>query len=182
MTDTTLPVPLNIGFLTVFAEGTGFLGGYLVTNSWGRPIEFRLSTAVQPNRVQQILYGSTLTEYLCTDLIGKTLIEKTATAVQLLVTDSVHVLPIRSRIDVPVVAAMAGEPPTARPSDRPLCNFTHPRSSAPLWIGEEHAPDEDSARAILDRLDAALDLAEPFARIREAMAEARKIGVTSRAA
>jgi|SoiMethySBSTD1v2_1073268.scaffolds.fasta_scaffold254643_2 hypothetical protein len=181
MTDATLPLPLNIGFLTVFSEGTGFLGGYLVTNSWGRPLEFRLSTAVQPNRVQQILYGSTLTDYLCADLIGKTLIEKTATVVQLLVTDSHHVLPIRSRVDVPVVAAISGEP-TAMPSDRPLCTFTHPRSSAPLSIREEHAPDEGSARAILDRLDAALDLAEPFARIREAMAEARKMGVTSRAA
>ena len=50
MTDATLPSRLHLGFLTVFAEGTGFLGGYLVTNSWGRPIEFRLSTAVQPNR------------------------------------------------------------------------------------------------------------------------------------
>ena len=55
------PAPaLNLGFLTVLNEPSGYLGGYLVTNVWGRPLEFRLSTAVQPNRVQQILYGSTL--------------------------------------------------------------------------------------------------------------------------
>src|SRR5438132_4143357 len=105
MTDTTLPVHLHLGFLTVFPEATGFLGGYLVTNSWGRPLEFRLSTAVQPSKVQQILYGGTLTEYLCADLIGKTLIEKTNTAVQLIVTDSLDALPLRSRIDLPVIAA-----------------------------------------------------------------------------
>jgi hypothetical protein len=35
---------------------------------------------------------------------------------------------------------------------------------------------------MLDRVDAALDLAEPFGRIREAMTEARKTGVASRAA
>src|SRR5687767_11333073 len=74
MTDPTLPLTLHLGFLTVFAAETGFLGGYLVTNSWGRPLEFRLSTAVQPNRVQQILYGPTLAEYVCADLIGKTLV------------------------------------------------------------------------------------------------------------
>ena len=34
----------------------------------------------------------------------------------------------------------------------------------------------------LDRVDSAVDLAEPFARIREAVIEARKLGVTSRAA
>ena len=57
MSEATLPAHLHLGFLTVFAEPTGYLGGYLVTNSWGRPLEFRLSTAVQPNKVQQILYG-----------------------------------------------------------------------------------------------------------------------------
>ena len=55
MTDTSLPVNVQLGFLTVVAEGAGQLGGLLVTNCWGRPIEFRLSTAVQPNRLQQLL-------------------------------------------------------------------------------------------------------------------------------
>ena len=36
--------------------------------------------------------------------------------------------------------------------------------------------------SILERIDSAVDLAEPFARIREAVIEARKMGVTSRAA
>src|SRR5581483_8078339 len=40
--------PLHIGFLTVLHEASGYLGGYLVTNVWGRPVEFRLSSAVQP--------------------------------------------------------------------------------------------------------------------------------------
>src|SRR5437868_2975525 len=59
------PVTLNLGFLTVLHETNGYLGGYLVTNNWGRPLEFRLSTAVQPNRIHQILYGGTLEAYIC---------------------------------------------------------------------------------------------------------------------
>jgi hypothetical protein len=180
MTDATLPITLHLGFLTVFAEGPGFLGGYLVTNSWGRPLEFRLSTAVQPNKVQQILYGHTLTEYVCADLIGKTLVEKTATPVHLLVTDSPNVLPIRSRLSLPAVAVVPDD--ELPPPDSPLMMFTHPRASASLALESKWAADEAQVRAILDQLDAALDLAEPFARIREAMGEARKMGVTSRAA
>ena len=80
--------PIAVGFLTVLQESSGWLGGYLVTNGWGRPLEFRLTTAVQPNRVQAALYGATLNEYLFADLIGKTLVEKTATKPQLVVTDS----------------------------------------------------------------------------------------------
>jgi hypothetical protein len=52
----------------------------------------------------------------------------------------------------------------------------------PLTLDMRWAEDEGLVRAMLDRVDAALDLAEPFARIREAMGEARKMGVTSRAA
>ena len=76
----------HLGFLTVLHEPGGYLGGYLVTNLWGRPLEFRLSTAVQPNRVQQVLYGGTLEPYVCADLIGKTLVEKTSVSAGLILT------------------------------------------------------------------------------------------------
>src|SRR5688572_20477313 len=98
------PPPTTIGFLSVLYDPGGVLGGYLVTNAWGRPLEFRLTTAVQPNRVQQILYGPTLTEYLHADLIGRTLVEKTAAQPTLIVTDSLPALGLRSRVGIPVVA------------------------------------------------------------------------------
>src|SRR5436305_15194710 len=96
-------VPPHLGFLTVLQEAGGFLGGYLVTNLWGRPLEFRLSTAVQPNRVQQILYAQTLSGFICGELLGKTLIEKTATPAHLVLTDTADALSLRRVVDVPVV-------------------------------------------------------------------------------
>src|SRR5207237_9479429 len=95
--------PLNVGFLTVLHEPSGYLGGYLVVNTWGRPLEFRLSTAVQPNRVQQILYGGTLEPYICAELIGKTLVDKTGVPVQIVVTGTEHVRDWHRRLEVPVV-------------------------------------------------------------------------------
>src|SRR5437899_2076529 len=79
--------PINLGFLTVVHEPSGYLGGYLVTNQWSRPLEFRLTSAVQPNRIQQILYGSTLQSYVCADLIAKSLVDRAATTVHCLFTD-----------------------------------------------------------------------------------------------
>src|SRR5436190_15997118 len=95
----------NLGFLTVLREPTGYVGGYLVVNDWGRPLEFRLSSAVQPNRVQQILYGDSLEPYLCGELIGKTLVEKTATPVRAIFTDHPAILDLRLRLDFPVALA-----------------------------------------------------------------------------
>ncbi len=169
--------PLTLGFLAVLQEPTGWLGGYLVTNGWGRPLEFRLTTAVQPNKVQTALYGPTLTEYLHADVIGKTLIEKTAAKPDLIVTDSIPALALRSRIEIPVVAVC--QPPGTLSE---VVAFTHPRSSTGLLLPGRFAADRDAVVQLLERIDPAVDLAEPFARVREAVAEARKMGVTNRAA
>jgi hypothetical protein len=171
---------LHLGFLTVLHEASGFLGGYLVTNAWGRPLEFRLSTAVQPNRVQQILYGGTLQAYICADLIGKTLVEKTGTRAQLVLTDREPVLELRRLLDLPIAwLAEPGEPlvdalTAAGAEVRPEVDGRGPVLCHPEFPGD--------ARPIREALDplGTLDLTEPFARIREAIAEARKMGVMNR--
>ncbi|MBP3959701.1 hypothetical protein J8F10_31020 [Gemmata sp. G18] len=172
------PGSLALGFLAVLQDQTGWLGGYLVTNGWGRPLEFRLTTAVQPNRVQTALYGPTLTEYIHADVIGKTLVEKTGTKPDLIVTDSPSVLALRSRIDIPVVAISA-QGATLAPDAIP---FPHARTPGGLFLPARSAADRDLVAQLLERVDSAVDLTEPFARIREAVGEARKMGVTNRAA
>src|SRR6059058_3135722 len=104
---------MNLGFLTVLHEPGGYLGGYLVTNLWGRPLEFRLSTAVQANRVQQILYAHTLTGYVCGEVIAKTLLDRTGTATQVVLTDTVDTLSLRRCVDVPVVWVASPNDPQA---------------------------------------------------------------------
>lgn len=176
------PGAQSIGFLTVAPEDSGYLGGYLVTNLWGRPLEFRLSTAVQPNRIQQILYGRTLQGYVCADLIGKTLVEKTNTAVQCIFTDCEPVLDLRLRVEMPVVyLAHRSQTEVSVPHSEVRAESTSANSSQPVRCHPRFR-DADNAllRELLERLDGALDLAEPFLRIREAMSEARKLGVVSR--
>jgi hypothetical protein len=162
MTVSSTPTPTgNLGFLTILREPIGYVGGYLVTNPWGRPLEFRLSSAVQPNRVQQILYGDSLEPYLCGELIGKTLVEKTATPVRGVITDTAAALELRRRLDIPMALVRAEANP-----DHLIC---HP----------QFAMDDQALRSLVDG-HGAVDLAEPFTRIREAIAEARKLGVAGR--
>jgi hypothetical protein len=156
----------NLGFFTVLHDQAGYLGGYLVTNQWGRPLEFRLSTAVQPNRVQQILYGDTLLPYLFGELIGKTIFEKTTVQPQAIVTDKEPALELRRHVPVPV-AYVNAEARGTTTSD---------------WISHASFPEDAGLiRQLRERLGDVFDFAEPFVRVREAVAEARKLGVTSRA-
>lgn len=178
MSETTA---LNVGFLTVLHEANGFLGGYLVTNQWGRPLEFRLSTAVQPNRVQHILYSGTLEPYICADLIGKTLLEKTAVPVQLLITDTLAALDLRQRIEVPVMCLSPAEKHAGDALGiSSLAAGSTVSNQGLLHCHARYPGDTAACREMLERLKGIVDLAEPFARIREAIGEARKMGVTGR--
>ena len=86
-------------------------------------------------------------------------------------------LALRSRIEVPVIGSgisIGGEAAAAIP-------LNHPRWKG-LVLPPRHEADEAVVAARFDGIDPGVDLAEPFDRIREAIAEARKMGVANRAA
>ena len=59
----------------------------------------------------------------------------------------------------------------------PDSTIEHIRSSKPLSILASHTSDGAAIDSLLNDIDAAVDLAEPFARIREAVSEARTTGL-----
>ena len=67
----------SVGFLTVqeFTD-LGLIGGYLILNAVGRPLEFHCTAPVRPNRAQEILYGPTLAPFLYGEQIGLTFRER----------------------------------------------------------------------------------------------------------
>ena len=142
-------------------------------------MEFRLTSAVQPNRVQAALYGDTLIEYVHAELIGKTLIEKSSTPPALVVTDVPMALATRNFVAMPVVAVT---PDAEQPPPFGTLTMSHPRCRGSILFLEKYAADQSRIDQQLAHIDSSVDLLEPFLRIREAMAEARKMGVMSRAA
>jgi len=179
----------NLGFITVVQEAGpqgGFVGGYLATNAWGRPLEFRLTTSVQPTKVQQILYGPTLRPYLFADLIGKTLLEKSSVSVQAVLCDCEELLELRRHVAMPVVwittpAAKAFDGSGCKDHPEGIVRF-EPRTRFALKCHPRFSQDEQALDQLLNQIEFAEDLTEPFSRIREALSEARRAGATSRAA
>jgi hypothetical protein len=172
----------NLGFVTVIQENSGqggYVGGYLVTNSWGRPLEFRLSTVVQPNRVQQILYGNALKPYVFADLIGRTLVERTAVPVQAVFTDCEPLLDLRLSVPTPVAWLASTDRDRAEALVQSGAEVKR-TSSGPLVCHPKFTIDVASIRQVLEQIDEEADLGEPFIRIKEALGEARKLGATSR--
>src|SRR3954447_2047862 len=146
---TVASTPLNLGFLTVLQENGSYLGGYLVTNAWGRPLEFRLSSAVQPNKVQQILYASTLVPYVCGDLIGKALVERAGVPVALVVTTCEPALDLRLKLETPVAALLPND--DARGADPLIIPLANERGK--LLCHARHPGDVEAVKKVLADLD-----------------------------
>lgn len=65
-----------LGYLLITTpQPNVFLGGLMVTDDRGLPVEFRYTEPVQPSRLQQILYGQALSGYLKREVILQTLLD-----------------------------------------------------------------------------------------------------------
>ena len=89
--------PLQVGYLTTLEhQDFGILGGYLVVDAQGRPLEFHCTAPVQPSRAQEILYGHSLRPYLLGEQIGGGLVQAAKLKPQIVVVDQVDLGAFRS--------------------------------------------------------------------------------------
>jgi hypothetical protein len=175
-----------LGFLAVRQrEPHGFFGGYLVVNSRARPLEFHCTLPVQPTRAQQILYGATLTEYICGELIARALLGKAAAKPKLVLTDCYASLAVRHWMDQPLLHVVADSLRSAedRTTDdwegftipemavRDSRYTSRPRDNATFSCLTSYGRDMEGLDCLAE-FEGSLDLLEPFSRIVEALAEA----------
>jgi hypothetical protein len=188
MTTGPAKTPQTIGFLTVAEHAQGLFGGYLLLNLLGRPLEFHCTTPVKPNRAQEILYGPTLAPYLYGELIGQTLVAKASHKPLVALTDLAPVLALRNQSGIPVALVNREDASDARSqsgqqllwrSDPPHV-LRGPALTIFRWGANElavealHGGDRELVLQRLQGVSETFDLAEPFARIREAIEEAQR--------
>jgi|HubBroStandDraft_6_1064221.scaffolds.fasta_scaffold57726_2 hypothetical protein len=175
----------RLGFLTAIeVPERGFVGGLLVTNHFGRPLEFQCTAPLKPNRAQEILYGPTLVPYVLGDLIGRTLIEKVGVKPHLILTERNDLLPMRDLVTIPVacVDEQAAPEKVSPSADRPG-ETEIPSETSTCRLGRQllrfhaaHADDQAVAQKGAASVPHDADLREPFERVREALNETAQTG------
>jgi hypothetical protein len=63
-------------FVSIAVDDFVFIGGAMVTDNFGLPIEFRYTEPVRANRLQRVLYGDVLERFIHTDVILTNLLER----------------------------------------------------------------------------------------------------------
>jgi hypothetical protein len=157
---------LRIGFLTTLdVDQKGIVGGLLITNRFGRPLEFQCTAPIKASRTQEILYGQTLRPYLKCDLIGKTLFDKVSVKPHMLLTEDPELLDLRDQLRVPVACCDEVKPNAASPPDKVRIG------DQLLTFHSSHDADVGTVKNQAEALPQDADLAEPLERVREALSE-----------
>jgi hypothetical protein len=169
MSASTTQDQLRLGFLTAVEEAEGgVVGGLLVTNRFGRPLEFQCTTPVRPNRTQQILYGPTLRPYLLAEVIGRTLLDKVGVKPHLVLTESLELLDLRQHVPMAVACLI---PRDVQTGESGLLSLGQQR----LRFHDDYPDDIREIERRREQVPDSADLLEPFERIREALTETLKL-------
>ncbi len=165
------------GFLVVRVEDDGtYVGGLMVTDATGLPLDFRYTDPITPTRLQRALYGGVLDRYLRTEVVLRTLLDALEEAPSLLVVNDPDLLD--EPIDLCPVALVSHSGldalgTTGSRSAQGPRSFLLQASEAghPLRVTlAEGSPDEALVTSALVALARRMDPLEPAERVRDALA------------
>jgi len=166
---------LKLGFLTTIECPDGALiGGLLVTNHFGRPLEFQCTTPVKPNRTQEVLYGPTLVPFLLGEVIGQTLVEKVNVKPNLILIEQEQAIELQNHISIPVAILSDVEQVLEEKN-----SFIYEQvGKNRLRFDVNHQAGRSVIENTSKKISGDADLGEPFERVREALNEAVKMGAS----
>ena len=169
----------RLAYFVAMKEGGSYLGGLLLTDTSGIPLDFRYTEPITPTKLQSVLYGKALEPHLKEEVIQKTLLKEIKGSPDL------FILPPAERaggwnadIRCPVLAVQkTQEPPLARAGElfrasqrEVLLQVTE--GSAPLRVifaASVDLPTQDAAALKLLEAGYHMDLTEPLDRVTAAL-------------
>lgn len=95
----------TIGFIGIESDPktSNTIGGFLITDNTGVPVEFLLTKTVRPTPAQRILYGKRLQSYLSVDLCARQLVDDVKTRPGVIFVESELMLALHRFTDIPVL-------------------------------------------------------------------------------
>lgn len=150
--------------LATFDDGAALRGGCLVTDGNTRPLEFRVSGAIRPTSLQKILYGDTLYEYICNELVGLPMLKALESKPDLVLVRDAEFLKLRPYVEIPVLWVRA------------TVDGQYVLQALP-----GHDQEAEAGRDVLPKRLRGHNVMEPFVRIRTALQEAHGLKVGEQA-
>lgn len=181
---------INLAYLTIANPTPNvYIGGLMVTDRRGLPLEFRYTEPIQPSKIQQVLYGQVLNTYIKREVILETLLRNLDVAFKCLLVEDSSLLEHMARGYAVMRIAATKSPPIGPSGKRQemdtgeiLLQVTpegNPirltpggalvSSSGPLAHEESETPHRPDPVELLLDAGQTMDLTEPLKRIEKAL-------------
>ena len=79
-----------LGYFKMYSEKEMYLGGLMVVDSRGIPVEFKYTDTIKPSKLQKVLYGGVLEKYLKEEVIIGNLVDKLEIKPEIYVVDKIE--------------------------------------------------------------------------------------------
>jgi hypothetical protein len=159
-----------LGYVAVHAQADGFVGGLLILDGSGDPVDFAYTDPITVGWPSRVLFGTRLAAYIAARALAPPLLGAVTVKPAVLCFDDPSVLARRCSLDTPVaVCCPAGtRAPTRYWRELPLETSAH--SPQHSWWGQVATADrvESILASIADSRSPA-EMIEPFDRLRLAL-------------
>lgn len=177
----------KLAFVTLIEVEDGVLrGGILVTDSHGKPMEFRCTSPIRPNAVQRTLYGGTLMPHIAVELVGAPLVQAVQNSPDVVLVQQEEFLSLRIRSDKPLlITRRQGEDmqlSEANGKNQPEELLSSPSgkfSPVVITCHWDYPDDIVQCKEGLGWMFSNCDLVEPFERVKRALVTLHEQGVLS---
>ena len=166
---------LTIGFLGIysFEEGAAIRGAILITDTETKPLEFRVTGPVRPQKFQEIVYGGLLNEHISVELIGLPLLNSLQQKPNLIIVRDILFLEINTKQEIPTVLLLKEDEPLFKrgTSSKPLNPEDSSRPPVKICTLSQFEPKLEEISHQLQPIFLHRDLMEPFDRLEKACAD-----------
>lgn len=172
---------IKIGYLDFSTPtASSYMGGIMICDSKGFPLEFRYSEPITPTNVQKVLYGNVLDKYIKIDVISESLVKSITNQYDIMVVQDDKLLehtfsskPVIVRLSNTKSPPLSNEGDYVKIKEKEYLLQTCPNSNPTrVQIAATVKLDEGKTKTLLQDLSKAgghMDLDEPLSRIHRAL-------------
>ena len=169
---------LSIGYvLSLAVADSVFMGGAMVTDAFGLPLEFRYTEPVRATKLQRVLYGDVLEKYIHSDVIAANLVGRLEQKADLMLVADPILLPVLEAAGRKAASLSPGRVPPLKEygaqqeaaEDDFFLQLTDSGSPIRVRLPSADTAKKAEAARILTEIGRSMDILEPLARVEAAV-------------
>lgn len=169
---------LKVGYISSYLlEDELYIGGIMLTDNNGIPLEFKYTEPIRPTKIQKILYGNALEKYIKKEIVFLNLLSSLTMKPDLLITVEADLLEFKDSVTYPVICLEETSLPPlnevgiVQDINQNEFVFQVSPSGSPIRIKLIDANNEAKKKiqALILELESSMNLIEPISRVEGAL-------------